>query len=392
MYSHSDIEEAVEGGALSADQAASLRNFIARRNGTPTADEEPVRWLLGFNDLYCAYSSIILLVGIGWLGSKIGGGRDAFFLVPLLVALGCWGLSEYFAKKKKLAMTAIALAMGLFGAVYFTIVLLAVEVIGSGMDRALGFIVSAVAGGLVAGAAILHWKRFSETVAFAGIAGGVGIAVMSLLGAVVPNDRDGTVSFLVLTLVGVATLAYAQTWEARDIHRTTRKGEIGFWLHYAAAFEVVIGLVGLLGLATNPGTGAAIGGIVIFLVLALVGIVLDRRIWVLLGAWPLGTGIFTLLQGGGGGSRYDPYSSYGGSPYGSEFDTYGTSSMGYSPYRSVGDTMESGMLTVLIVGLILVLIGIFWTKIRSSLGGLAGPLAGKVPPTRATDNAGQPFE
>ena len=40
MYSHSDIQDAVEGGALTADQAASLRNFVASRTGTPTADEE----------------------------------------------------------------------------------------------------------------------------------------------------------------------------------------------------------------------------------------------------------------------------------------------------------------------------------------------------------------
>jgi hypothetical protein len=82
MYSHSDIEEAVASGALTADQANSLRNFVARRNGTPTADEEHVRWLLGFGDLYIYFSSILLMFGLGWLGSKIEVGTGPSFFIP----------------------------------------------------------------------------------------------------------------------------------------------------------------------------------------------------------------------------------------------------------------------------------------------------------------------
>ena len=108
MYSHSDIEEAVASGALSADQAASLRNFVARRNGTPT-DEEHVRWLLGFSDMYIYVSSLLLIAGIGWLGSKIEVGRGPSFFIPLLIGLACWGLSEYFVRRKHLALTAITL-------------------------------------------------------------------------------------------------------------------------------------------------------------------------------------------------------------------------------------------------------------------------------------------
>ncbi len=37
MYSQSDLEDAVAGGAVTAEQAASLRNFVAGRNCTPTA-------------------------------------------------------------------------------------------------------------------------------------------------------------------------------------------------------------------------------------------------------------------------------------------------------------------------------------------------------------------
>jgi hypothetical protein len=380
MYSHSDIEEAVASGALTADQATSLRNFVARRNGTPTADEEHVRWLLGFNDIYVYASSFLLLVGLGWLGYKISGGRDALFLVPLLVGVASWGLSEYFVKRKHLAFTAINLAVVFVYCIYFTIVLLAMQLIGQNGDRATGQLVSAVAAILAAGGAFLHWKRFEEPIAYALILGTLAVALMSLLG-LVSNDPEGTVGFLVLTLIGVATLVYAQTWEAKDILRTTKKADIAFWLHWVASFEVVIGLVGLLGLQAYPSTGAAIGGIVVFLLLILVGIVLDRRLWALMGAWPGGVGIHTLIKGGPSHNPYGAYNEYGGvSPY------------AYSPYGGMGDSIDNVMLTLLILGVVLIVLGMFWTQIRGALGGLGAPLAGKIPPTSHVVNDGQAFE
>lgn len=376
MYSHSDIEDAVEGGALTADQAASLRNFVASRTGTPTADEEHVRWLLGFHDFYIYFSSFLLMIGVGWLGSKIevGRGPAPSFFIPLLVAGLCWGLAEYFVKRKRLALTGISLTWVFVYAVYFTFMLLAIQMIGPNESRTTGQLVSAVSAALAAGAAFLHWKRFAEPVAFSLILGSIAIAIMSLLGAAVPNDPDGTVSFLVMTLIGVATLIYAQTWEAKDIHRITKKADIAFWLQWVAAFEVILGLMGLLGLLSSPSEGAAIGGIAVFVVLALVGIVLDRRIWVLMGAWPGGIGIYTLIHGAT--PRYNAYSGY---------EDYGSSPYSYSPYGGMGGSVDDVMLTLLIVGALLIAIGMVWTPLRRMLGRLAGPLAGKIPPTGAAD-------
>jgi hypothetical protein len=382
MYSHSDIEAAVEGGALTADQAASLRNFTARRTGTPTADEEPVRWLGGFNDYYIFVSTILLIIGVGWVGHKIDPSPAPSFLIPLVVALAAWGLSEFFGRKKRLALTAISLTALFVFAVMITILFLAIRAIGEGGDQTTGKLVVAASATIAAGGAFLHWKRFAEPIAIALGAGMVGIAIMSLVSLAAPNDPEGTVGFLVLTLVGVATLAYAVTWDAKDVRRVTGKGDIGFWLHMAAAWETVTGIVGLLGFYQGyVSTGAAIGGIVVFLVLALVGLILDRRIWVLYGAWPLGIGLHTVLRGGSP-PPYDPYGygEYGSSPYGNPYGMGG------------GNTVDNVMLTILIVGIVLILIGMFWTQIRGAVAGLAGPLASKIPPARQDGNEGQAFE
>jgi hypothetical protein len=380
MYSHSDIQEAVDGGALTADQAASLRNFVAARTGTPTADEEHVRWLLGFHDVYIYVSSFLLMFGVGWLGSKIEtGGRAPSFFIPLLVAVLCWGLAEFFVKRKRLALTGITLAWVFVYCVFFTLVLLAAQVLSPSDSRTTGQLVMAVSAALAAGGAFLWWKRFAEPIAYSLILGSLAVSIMSLLGAIVPQDPDGTVTYIVLTLLGVATLVYAQTWEAKDIYRITKKADIAFWLHGVAAAEVAFGLMGLLGLLSSPSQGAAIGALVIFVVLALVGVILDRRLWVLFGAWPGGIGLYTLIHGVT--PRYDPYSSY---------DTYG-GGMPYSPY-GMGPSIDDVMLTLLIIGAVLIAIGMVWTPLRRILAGLAGPLAGKIPPTGPADNKGQAFE
>jgi len=382
MYSHSDIADAVEGGALTAEQAASLRNYVASRTGTPTADEEHVRMLLGFHDIYIYVSSILLMFGVGWLGSKIEvGSRAPSFFIPLLVGALCWGLAEYFVKRKRLALTGISLTWVFVYSVYFTIMLLAAQVLGTSGDRTTGQIVSAVSALVAAGAAYLHWKRFAEPIAFSLILGSVAIAIMSLLGAAVPRDPDGTVSFIVMTLIGIGTLVYAQTWEAKDIDRTTKKADIAFWLHWVAAFETTLGLMGLFGLLNNPSEGAAVGGIVIFIIFALVGIILDRRIWVLMGAWPGGIGIYTLIHGTT--PRYNPYNGY---------EDYGATPYAYSPYGGLGESVDDVMLTLLIVGVVLIGIGMIWTPLRKALGALAGPLAGKIPPTGPGDNKVQTFD
>src|SRR6218665_2954076 len=77
MYSQTDINEAVAGGALTEEQANSLRSFIAGRNGVPTADEEHFRFFKGYNDLMCFTACIFGLIAVAWLGRliQVGSGR-----------------------------------------------------------------------------------------------------------------------------------------------------------------------------------------------------------------------------------------------------------------------------------------------------------------------------
>ena len=52
MYSQNDLDEAVAAGALSAESATSLRNFIEAQRSLPAVDEEQFRLITGFNDIF----------------------------------------------------------------------------------------------------------------------------------------------------------------------------------------------------------------------------------------------------------------------------------------------------------------------------------------------------
>ena len=62
MYSQNDLDEAVASGALSAEAAAGLRNFVDRGRSLPMVDEEHFRLITGFNDIFVSIAAAILLV------------------------------------------------------------------------------------------------------------------------------------------------------------------------------------------------------------------------------------------------------------------------------------------------------------------------------------------
>lgn len=373
MYSQSDIEDAVAAGALTAGQAASLRNHIAARNGTPTADEEPVRWLGGNNDAYVFYSSILLLVGLGWLGSKIDIGNSPSPFMALFVAAGAWGLAEYFSRRKRLALSGIAYATVFGYAVFFTVMLMAVSSMGQSSSADSMNIINAISSLVGAGGAFLYWKRFKEPIAVSVAVTLVVMAIMFLLGAMSPMEPTGDVAEIVLLVLGLAVFAYAMIWDGKDPRRVTRGADTGFWLHNSASWIVVFALCALLNLFEGPvSVVMSVVTIVLFLVFALVALAVDRRTWVLAGALPLGVGLFWLINGQP--RRYEDMD-----PYGAGYDGMGGMGGGYG---GGGNTQDSLMITLLLIGILLVVIGMFWSQIRRSVVGmLPEGLRAKVPVT-----------
>src|SRR6516165_3968750 len=275
MYSESDIDAAVAAGALPAEAADKFRAFIATQRTAPAVDEEYVRLLTGFNDIFV---SIAIALVLGALAFSAGS-------VPVkcaLVAVCSWGLAEFFTRKRRMALPSILLLLTYAGGVAGLLLggagrISGVESLRDGVDNPMLALCLAGVAVLMALAAWLHWRRFHVPITIAAGAGTVSLTLIAVLVAAIPGLQPHW-PWLVFA-AGCAIFALALRWDMTDLARTTRRSDVAFWLHLLAAPMLVHPLFYLLGLLQGgaPGEGRAVLAILIYLALGFVALLVDRR-------------------------------------------------------------------------------------------------------------------
>ncbi len=280
MYSEDDLNSAVAAGAIGAEAAEGLRDFVARRRAAPAADEESFRLVTGFNDIFVAIAAVLLLSALGWLGARIES-----VLGGASVAAASWLFAEYFTRRRRMALPSIVLLCAFVGGVYAAGVALVVRYnvdamsfwgMIRDMDTA-GRLVGlefAACGAVAALAAYAHWRRFMVPITVAAGAAAAVAMALALALTLAPGLR-GHVLPLVF-LAGIALFALALRWDASDRERRTRRSDVAFWLHLTAAPLIVHPAFSML--ATRDATvGHAMAAVAIYLGLALVALAVDRR-------------------------------------------------------------------------------------------------------------------
>jgi len=289
MYSQTDLDEAVAAGALSADAANGLRNFIDNQRTTPAVDEEHFRLLTGFNDIFVAIAATILLFAVGWIGQSIGQSLGLVFdrggpspLAPAAIAGTAWGLALFFTAKRRMALPSILLLLAFVGGVFATAVFGLIYGVGeTALDNneiAAGMIGMA-AGAIAAGAAWLHWKRFQVPITVAaGAAALVAFAVGLLIAVVGTVDDIKNIILGFVLLLGIGVFLFAMRWDSSDPTRVTRRSDVAFWLHLLAAPMIVHPVFSLLGLNEGRATiGEGLVVILLYIALGITALAIDRR-------------------------------------------------------------------------------------------------------------------
>ena len=293
MYSESDLEAAVAAGALTPQQAASFRDYIASSRHMPVVDEEHFRLLTGFNDIFVAIAAGILLVAVAWIGHYIPPNIDVEGPSPfsgLLVAASAWGLAEFFTRQRRMALPSILLLLAFVGGIFEAASVGLVTMIGednlqSGQAVALVFAAGAA---IAAGAAWLHWRRFRVPIT---VAAGVAALVALVLGLIASaligtgqniSEAQGRQIQSVLEgtalVLGIGVFLVAMWWDGSDPRRETRRSDVAFWLHLLAAPLIVHPIFSLLGL--TEGQASTLDGIAVialYVALGLVALAIDRR-------------------------------------------------------------------------------------------------------------------
>lgn len=272
-----DLDAAVSAGILDAAARDRLILFVrTRTEGAAGPDNESFRLLTGFNDIFVTLACALLLGAIPALVPGLA--------AAALAAAASWGLAEYFTARRRMALPSILLLLAFVGSVFaFTFLAvtggghwaLAVKQARLQGTTAAFFAPLMVAGLAGAGAAALHWRRFRVPITLAAGAAGLAVGGMALAGAVFGPDRGVLLAALA---AGLAIFGLAMRYDITDRARLTRNTDIAFWLHLLAAPLIVHPVFALSGLLdASPGPGASVLVLLVYLVLTIVALAIDRR-------------------------------------------------------------------------------------------------------------------
>ncbi|MDO7629623.1 MAG: hypothetical protein MUQ84_01715, partial [Loktanella sp.] len=264
-------------------------------------------------------------VGIAY-ASQISNPQQFALLYGGAGTAALWLLSEYFVRRRRMVAPAIALSIlfainaALAMTAYFAQPFMVAQADYSSLPWP--FAVGTFT-------LLIYWFRFRVPFAMAMIA--VGCFIVAILMAATsqgtpqsPSDlfllsAGGPFAWITL-LLGLAVFAVAMMFDMSDPHRVTRRAANGFWLHVVAAPALVNTIA--LTLLDRDANWALFGVMMVF---AVVAIIIDRRSFLIAAIGYILALASTVFDG------------------------------------------DSAAMTVLLLGVILLLLGAFWEKIRARL-------------------------
>lgn len=308
-----EIEAARKAGILDNAKADELNLFLRAQNDPgASSDNESLRFLANFNDVFISIGLVLLAIGLSMGSGMILGSTGSALVVALPVLITLWLMLEYFAGRRRLLLPSMTLSVLVTGLATILVALIAsgfgdVDNIQSnflerGISSAKDFGFWASAGAI--GAAGVIYARFRLPFALFLIAIGfaVGLYTYTLSDYNFSEILGGSASFV----IGMITLAVAIFFDAQDPERKGLNSDNAFWLHFAAAPQIMLGLRGMLtgGGFTPAGAGEAATLLLALGAFAFLSLAINRRALIaaaLLSFW-LALGVLVESAGGSGTS------------------------------------------------------------------------------------------
>lgn len=247
-----EIEAARQAGILDDAKAEELLAFLKDKEAPGTvSDGESLRFLTNFNDIFISIGLVILSIGMMMASGTMLGGTQNAIIILAPVIIGLWLLLEYFAGRRRLVLPSMTLSV----MITFLVTLLTALVASgfSSLDSAAdqfagnwgenfntikGFALWSAGGAVIGAGAIFARFRLPFSLFLIAIAVAGGLYVETFSNGNVSSIYSGGASFL----IGLATLTIGIVFDARDPGRKTLNADHAFWLHLAAAPQVMLGL------------------------------------------------------------------------------------------------------------------------------------------------------
>jgi MFS family permease len=270
------IAAALEAGIISKSQAEAMRAPLHHNQSHDSAaigDEDNMRFIRGFSDIFIAIGIGLLLGGMSALAAIFGGGA-AYIGAAIATAF----MADYFGRKKRSHLPTLLTALAFL---IFTLRGLSGLIGGGGVG---GDILTAIV--TLAAMGVFYWRvRLPFCVALMTLAAlYLGFTLLKAAAPMLASEQFGWV----MALGGLITLIGGIYYDSQDLHRTTRFSDNAFWLHLTAAPLLIHGAVlelvktqttQILGLVPmiDIGQGDAVTMLILVAIVSLIGLILNRR-------------------------------------------------------------------------------------------------------------------
>jgi hypothetical protein len=302
MIASEILAKGVERGIITAEQAERLRALETA--GEPpelpvSPDDEQLRFISGFSDIFVTIGLAMFLGAIGYFGSRSGGPLGMW----IAIAITAWLLAEFFTRFRRMALPSIVLLIVFSSTVFLS----AMTYLGAEARADIrwfglnGFepTMVAIAGFVTVLATALHYWRFRVPITVAAGCCALTATAVGLVYGMAP-ELPPIAYNAVIFVCGLAIFAVAMRFDISDPARLTRRTDIAFWLHLLASPLIVHSLIkGMVTDATKlaPTTAAAI--MAVFLALSFVAVLIDRRALLVSGLTYAGIAFWTLISQAG---------------------------------------------------------------------------------------------
>lgn len=263
MYTNQDLNHAVEKGVFTETSVSEFKSLVSSSKLTPPSDEESLRLIGGFNDIFVVIACGLLLSCSWWVLNGLNESLG-YFVFSFL----SWGLAEFFVLKRKMALPAIVLLLTFIGGIFK----LCLSLLGSSSEPV--FFVAAAAAATAG--AYGHWLRFSVPITVAaGTATAIGF-IAATTAYFLPDSKASL--FSALFVCGLITFVLAMAWDSSDTERRTGKSDVAFWLHLLSAPLIIHPVFASLGILNGEeGLVSMAIIIVLYLFMTSISITVDRR-------------------------------------------------------------------------------------------------------------------
>jgi hypothetical protein len=275
MYTENDLKDGIRQGIFTKKAVLKFQKYITSRGDYSEVDKEGFHFIAGFNDVFVASASILLLFSILVAAMPFG---DA---VPItLFTISAWGLAELFLRKSELALTSIVLVGSFVGGMFFS----GIFWVHGHLHTHPPLIAMLVATVVAMLSTWIHWKRFHIPITLA-----CGVLPPFLLLLYLPfyfsqglTVYDDNWFLILVFMMGVTVFTWAMWWDISDLERGTERSDIAFWLHLIAAPMVVHPLFYSLGMFDEESSLMILAiAITYYLFIILVSLIIDRRAFML---------------------------------------------------------------------------------------------------------------